>query len=104
MRNRGYILRGMLRWAILTALLAGGLFLAAGTTRIPTLRAYLMVFSVMLLIAMLEVDPGLAHERTHPQAGGLDGRSRFGAGFLFLVTVGFAAMDVGGHWACKCGR
>src|SRR5579875_1941973 len=90
-----YIVRTLLRWAILTGLLAGALFLAAGTTHIPMLRAYIAVFSAMLLTTMLAVDPGLAHERTHPQAGGQDGRSRFGAGFLFLVTVGFAAMDVG---------
>lgn len=95
MRSRGYVLRTLGRWAVLAGLLAAALFLAAGTTHIPMLRAYLVVFLVMLLVTMLAVDPGLAHERAHPQAGGQDGRSRFGAGFLFLVTVGFAAMDVG---------
>lgn len=59
------------------------------------LRAYVAVFSAMLLFAMLGVDPGLAQERAHPGADGQDARVRFGAGFLFLVTVGFAAMDVG---------
>lgn len=59
------------------------------------LWAYILVFSALLLATMLSVDPELARERTHPQAGGQDGRSLFGAGFLFLVTVGFAAMDVG---------
>lgn len=92
---RNHILRTLTRWVILMSLLAAGLFLAAGTTHIPTLRAYLAVFSAMLLLTMLAVDPDLSHERTHPQAGGQDGRSRFGAGFLFLVMVGFAAMDVG---------
>lgn len=76
-------------------LLGAWLFLAAGTAHILMLRAYFAVFSAMLLITMVAVDPGLAHERTHPRAGGQDGRARFGAGFLFLVTVGFAAMDVG---------
>ncbi|MGH9469710.1 MAG: methyltransferase family protein [Terriglobia bacterium] len=69
--------------------------LAAGTTRLPMLRAYVAVFSVVLLITMLAVDPELASERAHPGATGQDARARFGAGFLFLVTVGFAAMDVG---------
>jgi protein-S-isoprenylcysteine O-methyltransferase Ste14 len=44
---------------------------------------------------MLAVDPGLAQERVHPGQGAKDSRTRFGAGFLFLVTVGFAALDVG---------
>jgi protein-S-isoprenylcysteine O-methyltransferase Ste14 len=83
------------RWAVLSVAFAGMLFFAAGTTRIPMLWAYLLAFSGMLLVTMLAVDPGLAQERTHPQAGGQDGRARFGAGFLFLVTIGFAAMDVG---------
>lgn len=92
---RNHILRTLTRWAILTGLLAGGLFLAAGTTGIPMLRAYLAVFSAMLLFTMLAVDPGLAQERAQPGATGKDANERFGAGFLFLVTVGFAAMDVG---------
>jgi protein-S-isoprenylcysteine O-methyltransferase Ste14 len=49
----------------------------------------------MLLITMLTVDSGLARERAHPSQGAKDTRVRFAAGFLFLVTVGFAAMDVG---------
>jgi protein-S-isoprenylcysteine O-methyltransferase Ste14 len=90
-----HILRALTRWAILTALLAGGLFVAAGTTHIPTLRAYVAVFSVLLLVTMLAVDPGLAEERARPRAGGKDAKLRSGAGFLFLATIGFAAMDVG---------
>lgn len=95
MRTRDHIFRTVRRWAILTTFLAAGLFLAAGTTRIPMLRAYIAVFSALLLGTMLAVDPGLAQERVHPQASGQDANERFGAGFLFLVTVGFAAMDVG---------
>lgn len=95
MRNPGYVLRTLGRWAILTGLLAGGVFLAAGTTRIPTLRAYLAAFSALLLLTMLAVDPGLAQERAHPGQGAEDTRVRFAAGFLFIVTVGFAAIDVG---------
>lgn len=95
MRSRGYIIRAALKWVILIGSLAAALFLAAGTTRIPTLRAYIAAFSLLLLVTMLAVDPGLAHERAHPGAGAKDTRARFGAGFLFLVTVGFAAMDVG---------
>lgn len=95
MRTRGHIFRAVRRGAILTTLLAAGLFLATGTTRIPMLQAYIAVFSALLLVTILAVDPGLAQERVHPGAGGQDARARFGTGFLFLVTVGFAATDVG---------
>jgi hypothetical protein len=78
------------------ASLAGGLFLAAGTTRIPTLRGYLAELSALLLLTMLAVHPGLAQERAHPQAGAQEATARFGAGLLFLATVGFGAMDVSG--------
>jgi protein-S-isoprenylcysteine O-methyltransferase Ste14 len=90
-----HIVGNVTRGVILMGLLAAVVFLAAGTTRIPMLRAYLAVFSVMLLITMLAVDPGLANERARPGAGGQDANMRVGAGFLFIVTVGFAAMDVG---------
>lgn len=89
------MLRTVTRWAILTGLLTSGLFLAAGTSRIPMLRAYIAVFSAMLLFTMLAVDPGLAQERAQLGAGARDGDLRFASGFFFLVTVGFAAMDVG---------
>ncbi len=90
-----HTLHALTRRVAITASLAGGLFLAAGTTRIPMLWAYLVVFLALLLATMLAVDPGLAQEGTHPGATGQDTNERFGAGFLFLVTVGFAAMDVG---------
>lgn len=90
---RNHTIRTLTRWAIFTALLAGGLFIAAGTTDILMLRAYIVVFSVLLFVTMLAIDPGLARERAHPRAQ--DATVRFGAGFLFLVTVGFGAMDVG---------
>lgn len=95
MRISTYVFRVMARWAVLTGSFAGMLFLAASTTRLPMLRAYLAVFSSLLLVTMLAVDPGLAQERARPGAGAKDKKARFGAGFLFLVTVGFAAMDVG---------
>jgi hypothetical protein len=70
---RNHIFYSLIRWTVLSVALAGTLFFAAGTTHIPMLRAYLVGFSVILFVSMLAVDPGLAHERTHPQAGGQDG-------------------------------
>lgn len=92
---RNHILRTLTRWAILTGLLAAGLFIAAGTTHLPRLRAYIAVFSALLLLAMLAVHPDLARERARPGADAQDGDLRFASGFFFLVTVGFAAVDVG---------
>ncbi len=55
------------------------------------------MFSALLLVTMLAVDPGLAQERANPGATGQDANERFGTGFLFLVAVGFAGMDVAGY-------
>jgi hypothetical protein len=66
-----------------------------GTIWLDSLRAYIAVFSAMLLVTMLAVRPELAQERLHPGAGGQDAKRRFAIGLLFLVTVGFAALDVG---------
>jgi hypothetical protein len=43
-RKPNYVFPTLTRWAILTGLLMAGLFLAAGTTGIPMLRAYIAVF------------------------------------------------------------
>src|SRR5260370_35676967 len=42
-----------LRWGLITAPLSALLSLATGTSRIASLRAYLAVFSVWLLVTML---------------------------------------------------
>ena len=88
-------LRALVRWAALTSLLAAILFIAAGSTAIPSLRDYVAVLSALLLFTMVAVDPELARERAHPAATDIDPRSRTASGFLFLVTVIFAALDVG---------
>jgi len=56
---RNYVLHALTRWAILMGLLAGGLFLAAGTTHIPMLRGFIVMFSALLLATMLAVDQAL---------------------------------------------
>jgi protein-S-isoprenylcysteine O-methyltransferase Ste14 len=71
------------------------LFLAAGNTRISSLRAYLIAFSTMLLITMLSVDPQLARERVNPGEEAIPSQFRFLAGVLFLLTLGTAAFLVG---------
>jgi protein-S-isoprenylcysteine O-methyltransferase Ste14 len=86
--------RLLARWATITASLATLLFLAAGTTHIPSIRRYLVVNSALLLVTMLAVDPRLAEERAHPANGGSD-HLRLAAGFFFLLTLTVAAFTVG---------
>ena len=88
-------LRALLRWAVLTSLLAAVLFIAAGSTAISSLRDYVAELSALLLFTMVAVDPELARERARPAGTDIDPRSRTASGFFFLVTVVFAALDVG---------
>lgn len=89
------IVRTPARWALLSAALSGLLFFSAGTTRVPSLRAYLFAFSGLLLITMLVSHPDLVEERFHPAEANLDSGTRFASGFLFLLTLTAAALDVG---------
>jgi protein-S-isoprenylcysteine O-methyltransferase Ste14 len=85
----------LLRWSLITASLSALLFLAAGTSRIASLRAYLALFSVWLLVTMLAVDPRLARERADPQNPGIGDGLRFATGFFFLLTLTVAAFFAG---------
>ena len=88
--------RLLLRWGLITTSLSGLLFLAAGTSHTPSLRAYLALFSAWQLVTMLAVDPRLARERAHPRNTGIvDDGLRFATGFLFLLTLTTAALSVG---------
>jgi protein-S-isoprenylcysteine O-methyltransferase Ste14 len=83
------------RWAIICAVLSVLLFVVAGTTAVVSLRAYLAVFSALLLITMVAVDPQLARERAHPGRDITAPYLRFASGALFLITVTTAALGVG---------
>jgi len=87
--------RLLLRWGLITTSLSGLLFLAAGTSHVASLRAYLALFSAWLLVTMLAVDPRLARERAHPRNTGIDDGLRFATGFLFLLTLTVAALSAG---------
>ena len=95
MRDRSYLARTVGRWALLTLSFAFLLFFAAGTTQIASLRAYITTFSGLLLVTMLAVHPDLAEERIHAHEGARDSGARLASGFLFLLTVVAAALDVG---------
>ena len=88
-------LRTLLRWGVLTSLLSAMLFIAAGSTQIPALRDYVAALSALLLFTMIAIDPELARERAHAAGVDIDPPSRTASAFLVLVTVIFAALDVG---------
>lgn len=83
-------------WALITALIAGLLFLSAGTVRIVSTRNYLVAFSLLLLATMFAVDPSLAQERAKPTEPGTDDL-RITTGLLFLLTLAVASFSVGHH-------
>jgi protein-S-isoprenylcysteine O-methyltransferase Ste14 len=90
-----HVFRTTARWALLSAALSAILLLSAGTTRIPSLRDYLFVFSGLLLVTMLAARPDLVEERFHSAEGSVDAGTRLACGFLFLVTLTTAALDLG---------
>ena len=98
MENAVYFLKLVVRWATLTVSISLLLLVAAGTTRLPSLRNYLVTFSAFLLATMLAIDPELAEERSRAfETGGTTGR--FVAGLCFLATLALSALDVARlHW------
>jgi len=90
-----YRIRVLQRWALILAMLAALLFSAAGTTRIASIRAYLMAYAAFLLLAMSAVDPRLARERTNPGTDVAAPQLRFLSGVFFLLTAATAALAVG---------
>lgn len=93
--NFQYAIRVLRRWGLTFAMLAVLLFSAAGTTRIASIRAYLIVYAAFLLFAMSAVDPRLARERTSPGPDAIAPYLRLMSGVFFLVTVATAAFAVG---------
>jgi protein-S-isoprenylcysteine O-methyltransferase Ste14 len=98
-RSASYLVKLVARWAVLTLSISTLLFVAAGTTRLPSLRNYLATFSTFLLATMLGVDPGLAKERSCMSEKGRTPAGRFAAGLSSLTTLTVAALHVGHfHW------
>ena len=93
--NVRYAIRLLRRWVLISAMLAILLFSAAGTTRIASIRAYLVAYAGFLLVAMSAVDPRLARERTSPGQDVVAPHLRLISGVLFLLTLATAALAVG---------
>lgn len=94
-RTLGYLLGTVGRSAAISAALSAILFVAAGTMRLTSLRAYLVAFFLVLLVTMLSVDPQLACERAHPGPDSSRSNLRFASGLLFLLTLISASFLVG---------
>ena len=93
--NFHYAIRVLRRWALILGMLAVLLFSAAGTTRIASIRAYLVAYAGFLLVAMSAVNPRLARERTSPGPDAVAPQLRLISGVFFLLTVATAAWAVG---------
>lgn len=94
-QNVQHAIRVLRRWALILAMLAVLLFSAAGTTRIVSIRAYLIVYASFLLFAMSAIDPRLARERASPGPDVVAPHLRVMSGVFFLVTLATAALAVG---------
>lgn len=90
-----YRIQVLRRWTFILVMLAVLLFSAAGTTRIPSIRVYLLAYAAFLLVAMSGVDPRLARERTSPGPDVIAPHLRLTSGMFFLLTVATAALAVG---------
>ncbi len=89
----------LFRWAIMNLAIGGLAFLCAGALDLTVLRAYLVVFAAVTLVAAFVADPQLFEERSNPGDIGLDPFGGKGISFLFLTTIAFAALDAGRfHW------
>jgi protein-S-isoprenylcysteine O-methyltransferase Ste14 len=93
-RNVHYAIRVLRRWALILATL-GVLLFSAGTTRVASIRAYLVAYAGFLLVAMSAVDPRLARERTTPGPDLVAPHLRLMSGIFSLLTVTTAALAVG---------
>lgn len=83
------------RWALATSIVAGLVFVLAGTVRDPWLWAYVGVWSVMAAYAMLGMNEDLAKERFRPPTAGAD---RIAVRFLRALALAhlvIGALDAG---------
>jgi protein-S-isoprenylcysteine O-methyltransferase Ste14 len=85
----------LVRWALATALIAGLVFILAGTYRDPWLWAYVGVCAGAGAYALLGLDDDLAKERFQPPTSGAD---RIALAFLRITALShivLGALDAG---------
>lgn len=86
----------LLRACLLPIIMGLVLFTSAGRLSIPGFWAYILVVWLILVpVAVLVDDPGLAKERLRPGPGGIDARFRQIAAPLVLAHLVVAGLDAG---------
>jgi protein-S-isoprenylcysteine O-methyltransferase Ste14 len=94
------VVRGLLGGTVMLAIIGAILFGLAGRRDLPMFWAYLGIWAVTLVVALLVVDPGLIRERTRPGPGGSDYVTLYALTFLWPGQPVVAALDVGRfHWS-----
>lgn len=96
--RRNKLFSTLTRWAILTVLIAAGLLLVAGNTRLTMLNAYILALAPSLLVMMLAVAPRIDKERGSADGGEdnlPDRTARLALVILFVLTIFTAALDAG---------
>jgi protein-S-isoprenylcysteine O-methyltransferase Ste14 len=95
------LIRGLLAAAILWAIALA----VCGRTDLLMLNAFLGTGSVLLLAAMVVIDPDLARERFRRGQTGADPRRLLLLRALFLAQSGYALLDIGRlHWTDRMSR
>ena len=84
-------MKRLVRFLVITSLLAGVLFALAGTWRDPWLWTYLAIWAVIGNIAMLTISDDLARERYHPPSPGAD---RLSLRMIRLIALAHLAIGV----------
>ena len=95
----------LVRWLLFTALLWAIAFVLTGRVDLPMLNAFLGVSSVLVLAALLAIDPDLARERVRRGQTGEDPKRLLVLRVLFLFEFTYALLDIGRlHWSDRVPR
>src|SRR5688572_21990617 len=87
----------LLRWALVTPVVAALLMAAAGDFASPFLWAIVVGTAAVALYAIVTISPDLARERYHPPTSGADGGALHWVRPMALAALVFALVD-GGRW------
>lgn len=88
-------MRFLFTFVIMSVVLAGMLFLAAGRADLPMFWAWYGILTLVILIMYNVIDPDLKQERLKPGPGGIDRNLRKWASPFFFAHLLIAGFDVG---------
>ena len=94
------MVKTIIRWALVTVLIGGGVMALAGDWTSPLLWTFIVGVSGMALYALTAMAPDLAHERFHPPTEGIDTTALRWVRLTALATLVIAPLDSGRfHWS-----